>query len=135
DFKPAGALAGDDLLVVIGWNHHIAVLAYELFGFCEPLAGGRTNVDDLRAESKRGSALDGGGIGGHDDDGSTPRRRRPVTGDPVLRPDLSCRIGHTLRVIAARIGDDAARDLLRRQLKNFVGCTANLEGADGLKTF
>ncbi len=32
DFQPAGRLPGDDLLVVVGRNHDIAVFAHQVFG-------------------------------------------------------------------------------------------------------
>ncbi len=62
DFKAAGGLAGDDLLVVVGGNDDVAVLADEFVGFGQALAGGQADVDDLGAEGEGGGALDGGGV-------------------------------------------------------------------------
>ncbi len=119
DFEAAGSLAGDDLLVVIRRDDDVAMFAHEFFRLGETLAGGDANVDNFGSVSKRGRALDGGGIRRHDDDG--------------LRADLARCVGDALGVVAAGVSDDAARDFFRRELEDFVGCAAQFEAADGLE--
>ncbi len=121
DFEPAGCLPRDDLLIVVGRNHDVPVLLHQFFGLGQPLARRGSDIDDLGPQGDRGCTLDGGRIRGHHDDGFSPHR----TG----------RIGHALRMVAAGVGDDAATDLLRRELQNLVGGAANLEGSDGLQAF
>ena len=133
DLQAAGGLAGDDLLVVIRRHDDVAVLTNELFRHGQALAGGDAYIDDLRAQRQSGSALDGRSVRGHHDDCFTPHGRRPVRGDPGFRSDFARHVGHGLRMVAARVGDDAAANLFRRQLQNFVGRAAHLECADGLE--
>ena len=121
DFKAAGGLAGDDLLVVVGRNDDVAVLADQFVGFGKALAGGDADIDDLSAHGERGGALDGGGVGGHDDDG--------------FGADFARGIGYALGVVAAGIGDDAAGDFFRGELEDLVGRAADFECADGLEGF
>ena len=121
DFEAAGGLAGDDLLVVVGRDDDVAVLAHEFFGLGEALAGGDADVDDFGAEGERGGALDGGGVRGHDDDG--------------LGADFAGGVGDALGVVAAGVGDDAAGDFFGRELEDLVGRAADFEAADGLQAF
>ena len=72
--------------------------ADELVGFGEALAGGNAYVDDFCAVGEGGGALDGGGVGGHDDYG--------------FGADFAGGVGYALGVVAAGVGDDAAGDLL-----------------------
>ena len=44
DLQAAGGLAGDDLLVVIWRNDHVAVLAHQFLGHGQPLAGGHAHI-------------------------------------------------------------------------------------------
>ena len=95
------------------------MLAHQLLGHGQALAGGHAYIDDLRAQRQRGRALDGRGVRGHDDDS--------------FSADFARHIGHGLGVVAAGVSDDAAGDLLGSELQNFVGRAAHLECADGLK--
>ncbi len=64
DFKAAGGLAGDDLLVVVGRDDDVAVLADEFVGFGEALAGGYAYVDDFCAEASVAARLMAGALEG-----------------------------------------------------------------------
>jgi hypothetical protein len=72
------------------------VLADELVGFGEAVAGCGADVDDLGTHGESGGALDGGRVGGHDDD--------------RFSADFAGGVGYALGVIAAGVGDDAASD-------------------------
>jgi hypothetical protein len=61
------------------------------------------------------------GVRGHDDDG--------------FSSDFAGGIGYSLGVVAAGVGDDAAGDLLGRELEDLVGRAADFESADGLQAF
>jgi hypothetical protein len=121
DFEAACGLAGDDLAVVVGRDDDVAVLADKLVGFGQALARGYADVDDFRAHGERGGALDGWGVGRHDDD--------------RFRSHFARGIGYALGVVAAGVGDDAAGDFFGRELEDFVGGAADFEGADGLEGF
>jgi len=68
------------------------------------------------------------------------KRRRPFDGrrvgrhyDHSFRAHFARGVGHALRMVAARISNHSARNLLRRELQNLVRSAANLEGPDGLQ--
>jgi hypothetical protein len=64
NFETAGGLTGDDLLVVVGRDDDVAVLANEFFGLGETLAGGDADVDNFCTVSEGGGAFDGGAFDG-----------------------------------------------------------------------
>ena len=121
NFEAAGALAGDDLLVVVGRDHDVTEFGFELFGFAFAIGAGRADFDDLRAHGRGGALFHFGRVARHDDD--------------RFGTDGASGVGDSLGMIAAGIGDDAARALLGSQLGDLVVRAAQLEAADGLETF
>ena len=58
------AWPGDDLLVVVGRDDDVAVLADQLVGFGQPLARGDAHIDDLRAQASVAARLMAGALEG-----------------------------------------------------------------------
>src|SRR6202158_6256302 len=121
DFEPDRSLAGDDLFVVVGRHDHVAVLGGQLFGALAALFTAGTDGDDLRSEGGGGFELVPGSIAGHDDDGLHAERPR--------------RVGHSLRMIAAGIGNNSAAALFLAKRCDLVISATQFESADGLKVF
>ena len=119
DFKTDRALAGDDLLVVVGRNDHVAMFRRQLLGAQTAFFAARAHGDDLRPESGGRFELVLRSIAGHDDDRFHPQGPR--------------RISHPLRVIAAGVGDDSPAAFGIAQRSDLVVSPAQLEGADGLQ--
>ena len=94
DLEAAGALAGDDPVVVVGRDDRQATLAGEALGRPSALLARRTHGHDLRAVGRDPGPLDGGGVVGHHDDGRRAEEAR--------RP------GDALGMVAAGVGDDPA---------------------------
>src|ERR1019366_2663001 len=94
NLKSDGALAGDDLFVVVRRHDDVAVLGGQFFGFELAFGAAGTYQYNVRAQGGSCLALDGGGVVGHDDDG--------------LHAERAGRVGDALGVIAAGVGDDAA---------------------------
>jgi len=93
----------------------------QFFSLGETLAGGNANIDDFGAVSERSGALDGGSVRGHDDDS--------------FSADCTGRVGNALGVVAAGVGNHAARNFFRRELQDFVRCAAEFKATDGLEAF
>ncbi len=87
NLETAGALAGDDGVIVVGRDHLVAVLRGELLSTELTLGAGRADVDNFGAESPSGRTLDLGRVRRHDDDGRNPEG----AGD----------VGNSLGVVAA----------------------------------
>src|SRR5215472_4927595 len=121
DFESDGALTGNDLFIVVGWNHDVSVAGGEFFGFRLALVGARTDQDDFRSEFGGGFALDEGRVAGHHDDG--------------FHPERAGRIGDALGMIAAGVGDHRALALGCGEGSDFVIRSAEFESADGLLVF
>ena len=121
NLQPDGALAGDNFFVVIRRHDDVAVLGGQFFGLQLAFSAAGADEHDLGAEGCRGFALDGGSVVGHHDDRFHAQR----TGG----------VGNALRVIAARVGDDAALALSFGERSDFVVRAAEFESADGLLIF
>jgi len=121
NLQPARRLPGDDSLVVIGRHHRIAMQRFKLFSLLLALQAAGANSDDLRAECNGSFALQSRRVGGHYDD--------------RLRSPCSRRIRNSLCVIARRIGDHAALQLLCWKLRDLVICAAQFEAANRLSGF
>ncbi len=121
NFESDRALAGNDLLVIVGWHDGVTVLGGQLLSAQPPLFAARADYDNLR--SKRGGSvkLVLRSIARHDDDGLHSQRPR--------------RVGHALRVIAARVGNDSAAALFAAKRCDLVISPAQFKGADGLQVF
>ena len=98
NFQSDGALSGDDLFVVVGRDDGVSVLGGQLLGFEFALRLPGPTMTISCAHCGGRFKLDGWGVSRHDDDG--------------FRPQRPCGVGHSLRVVATRIGDYAATSLL-----------------------
>ncbi len=97
------------------------MLRGQFFGFELTLGAARAYEDDLRAQRRRGLALDRRSVVRHHDDGLHAQRPR--------------RVGHALRVVAAGVGDHSALAVFFRQRGDLVVSSAKFESADGLLVF
>ena len=121
DFEADGSLAGNDLFVVVGRHDRVAVLGGQFLRTQAALFAAGTDGDDLRAERRGGFEFVLRSVAGHHDDGLHAQRPR--------------RVGHSLRVIAARIGNDPAPAFFIAKRCDLVVGAAQFEGADGLQVF
>ena len=112
-------LAGDDPIVVEGRDDLEPALGGELLGHPLALVAGRADDDDLGAIGRHPFALDRRRVGRHHDD-----RRRT---------EQARRSSDALGMVARRVGDDAAPELLRRQRRDRGVGAAQLEGPDRLE--
>jgi hypothetical protein len=119
DLQPERALPRDDPRMV-EWRHHRqAPLVAEALGLAFAFGGRRAREEHLRAIPPRPVDLHSRGGGGHHDD--------------CRRAELCRRTGQGLSVVARRIGDDSAAQLVRPELSHHVGGAADLEGASDLE--
>ena len=97
DLQACGPLPGDDVRVVEGRDHRVAVLGRKPFGHHPPLIRARAAVDDLGSVALHAGYLHPGRVGGHDDHG--------------LHPEQSRGTGDGLGMVSGRVGDDACAPL------------------------
>ena len=115
----ARSLSRDDRRIVIRWHHRVPVHRRKLFGLLPALAAGIAHQHNLGAQRNRRIALD--------------LRRIRRHHNHRLRAQRARRIRHALRMVARGVGDDAAPQLLARELRNLVVCAAQFETADRLR--
>src|SRR5208282_1027424 len=121
DFKANCSLTGDDFLVIVRRHDHIAMLGSQFFGAQTAFFTAGTDDDDFRSQGGGSVELVLGSVAWHDN--NRPHNKRP------------CRVGHTLRVIAAGIRDHAAAAFVLAQRSDLVVSPAQFESADGLLVF
>jgi hypothetical protein len=114
-----GALAGDDVRVVEGWDADQAVQLLEARGLCLCRVEVGAVQDDAAAQPAHVLVLDIRGALRHDDG----RGDAQVAG----------RVGDALGVVAGAAGDDALPARLRVQVRHLVVGAAQLEAEDGLQ--
>ena len=116
-----GALASDDLFVVVGRNDLIVVSLREFFGFGFAFVTGRPNENDLGPIRARGRDLNLRSIFRHNDD--------------CFSAEFAGRVCNPLGMIAAGVADHAVTALLHSQGCDLVERATNLECADWLEVF
>ena len=119
DLEPDRTLTGDDAVVVVRRDDRQAAPGGELFGDTPPLLAGGADDEDLGAIGSDPIALDARRVGGHDDDGGRPEQSRGPS--------------NSLCVVAGRVRDHAARELVSWQRRHGRVRTAKLERPDGLE--
>ncbi len=119
EFEADRALPGDDARVVERVDERQPALGDQFVDTLRGIVEGGAVEDDLGAESARGSDFGERRALGHDDD----RRHAERPGGE----------GDTLRVVARRLRDDAARALVVGQVDHAVEGAAHLEGAADLR--
>jgi len=121
NFEANRALAGNDLFVIVGRHDRVTVLGGQLLSAQSALFAARADGDDLRSERGGSVKLVLWSVARHHDDGLHAQRPR--------------RVGHALRVIAARIGNDSAAAFVVAKGCDLVISAAQFEGPNGLQVF
>ena len=112
-FQADGALASNDVWIVIGMDLGETVTGNQIVGQANQIAKLRSCLDDGCAEALRASHFGERRAGGHGDGGRNAQAARVI--------------GDALGMIAGGDGDHAAAALVFRQLQQAVECAPILE--------